>query len=194
MLKRDSNYQRLKAGTRSMLGQSSYWLGSNHLLVVEVSNYVERYRRFYFRDVQAILVQHSQRRFWWNLALGIALAVALLIFLILAFPAMQRGFNNADYFILGAWLATALLFTTFLLVNTLRGPTCAVYLRTAVQTQKLPGLSRQRNAEAFVATLQPLIAMAQNQYPAAPVPPKPEPPTETPVAANAPNPPPQAQP
>jgi hypothetical protein len=161
MLKRDPNYQRLKAGSRSMLGQSSYWLGPNHLLVVEVTNYVERYRRFYFRDVQAILVQHSQRRFWWNLALGICLAVALLIFLVVAFPALQRGFNNADYFITGAWLAMALLFTTFLLVNTLRGPTCAVYLRTAVQTQKLTGLSRQHKAAGFVAALQPRIEAAQ---------------------------------
>lgn len=191
MLKRDPNYQNLKAGSRSMLGQSSYWLGPNHLLVVEVTNYVERYRRFYFRDVQAILVQHSQRRFWWNLGLGIGLAGALLIFLALAFPALQQGFNNADYFITGAWLAVVLLFTTFLLVNTLRGPTCAVYLRTAVQTQKLPGLGRQRKADGFVAALQTHIAAAQAPSAAEVQSPAPAPPPSAPAVLPAAPPPPQ---
>jgi hypothetical protein len=163
MLKKDPNYQRLKAGRRGVFGQSSYWLGANHLLVVEVANYVERYRRFYYSDVQAIVVQHSNLRLWTNLVLGFFTFAALAIGVLLAVTPLRNGFTEGDYIAVGVWLGVALLFAVFLLVNTLRGPTCSVHVRTAVQTQKLSGLSRWRAADTFVAALQPLIVAAQGQ-------------------------------
>jgi hypothetical protein len=48
-----------------------------------------------------------------------------------------------------------------MLLNYRRGVTCSVHLRTAVQTQKLMGLSRWRAAEKFIAELQPTIFAAQ---------------------------------
>jgi hypothetical protein len=165
MLKKDPNYKRLKAGRRGVFGQSSFWLGANHLLVVEVANYVERYRRFYYSDVQAIVVQHSSFRLWLNIVLGFFTFAALAIGLLFAATPLRNGFTEGDYIVVGIWLGVALLFAVFLVVNTLRGPTCAVYVRTAVQTQKLSGLSRWRAADTFVAALQPLIVAAQGQLP-----------------------------
>src|SRR5262247_2101752 len=56
---------------------SSLWLGKDHLLCIEASNYVERYKRFYYRDIQAITVADSKRRVVWNWVLGVITAVVV---------------------------------------------------------------------------------------------------------------------
>jgi len=48
-----------------------------------------------------------------------------------------------------------------LLINILRGRTCRCFLRTAVQTEQLPPLSRVRRAQKVFARIRPLIAAAQ---------------------------------
>jgi hypothetical protein len=53
------------------------------------------------------------------------------------------------------------LFGTALLVNTLRGRSATVSVRTAVQSYRLPGLNRWRKATRFLAEVKPRIAAAQ---------------------------------
>ena len=162
MLKNDPSYRRLKMGGGGVMNRSSFWLGPDHLLVVEVANYAERYRRFYFRDVQAILIQKTKTRWWWNLGLGIAFGLALV------FSAwMKANAMEADAAAAFVWLGIALFLGVVLLINSLRGPTCTVLVRTAVQTQRLANLRRQRRAEELVRQLEPLIVAAQS----VPVPP-----------------------
>lgn len=156
MLKNDSNYQRLRVGGRGLTGNSSYWVGPNHLLVVEVSNYVERYRRFYFRDVQAILIQASYARLGWYIGFGGCAGLTLLGMLATGFGASR------DNVLIALWFILFFLFMVGLLINALRGPSCSVHLRTAVQNQKLPGISRWHQAEVLVAALAPLISSAQS--------------------------------
>jgi len=165
VLKNDSNYRRLRVGGRHLGGTTSYWIGPNHLLVVEVSNYVERYRRFYFRDVQTILVQDSPVRLGWNIGFGILAGLALLGVLASAISASQGEV------VVAIWFAFFLLFAGCLVINTRRGPSCSVQLRTAVQNQKLPGIRRWRKAEAFVAGITPFINAAQSLPGGTPPPP-----------------------
>ena len=192
MLKRDPNYRKLKLGGRSWLNNSTYWIGPNHLLVVEISNYTERYRRFYFKDVQAILVQSTPTRLIWNLIHGALAFCALAVLLFVVVQSAPGGFQNGDYMVMGAWLALLLFFGTFILVNTLRGPTCLVQVKTAVQNQRLSGVKRWRNADALLAVLTPLVNAAQKStVTESPVPvtpsttPSTTPPTE-PAGPNAP--------
>jgi hypothetical protein len=64
-------------------------------------------------------------------------------------------------------LAGLVLFLSLpLLINLTRGPTCTVLVRTAVQTQKIPGLTRQKKAAKLMAWLTPAIAAAQGASPA----------------------------
>ena len=156
MLRKDPNYQRLKLGGGSSLSNASYWIGPNHLLVVEVTNYVERYRRFYFRDIQAILVQKSLVRLGWNIGFGLVSA-SLLMGLLFSVFAPAR-----DDVIVSIWFGFFLLFSVCLIINTLRGPTCVVQVRTAVQSRKLPGLRRWRKADALIAAITPVINAAQS--------------------------------
>ncbi|MBI3882211.1 MAG: hypothetical protein HY301_19390 [Verrucomicrobia bacterium] len=163
MLKKDANFRRLKVGGLGPLGSASYWLAKDHLLVVEVISYSERYRRFYFRDLQAVIVQQTGARKGWNIGFGVALLIALVIALVLLPGALRGGFPSGgdDYGVIGIWSAIFLVLGLPLLVNTLRGPTCTVHLRTAVQTQKLRNLTRWRKAELLVTELGPLVQSAQ---------------------------------
>jgi len=155
MLKNDPDFTRLKKlGGRTSMGSASYWLGRDHLMVVEVSNYNERYRRFYFRDLQAVIVQRNNFRMWGNIVAA-ALGSVSFIPMVVAFGTPEAWPIIAFFTIL---LLSSMIGIFF---NTLRGPTCSTHLRTAVQTQKLMGITRQRRAELLLETIEPLIQQAQ---------------------------------
>jgi hypothetical protein len=149
------DYRRLRGAGWGLLGRSSLWLGRDHLLAAETYGFTEVYRRFYFHDLQAIVIQQSRARRDWNLIVGlVAGLVAGLFGLIL----LVSGMDATGWTIL-AILESPLLLG--LLANNLRGPTCRVQIRTAVQTAELPSLRRLRNAERMLDTVRPLIAQAQ---------------------------------
>ena len=156
MLKKDPNYRQLKPGGAGLFGVSTFWLAPDHLLVVEVSGYVEKYRRFYFRDIQALIVQQTNLRLLWGLGLGACIAVLLGILML-----VTLGSSSADPGTVGVFVVFMLCLGVPLLVNILRGPTCTVSVRTAVQTQKIPNLTRRKKADKLVELLKPVIAAAQ---------------------------------
>src|SRR5262252_7141323 len=41
--------------------RSSLWLGKDHLLVIDSSGYTETYKRFHFRDIQALVLCRTDR-------------------------------------------------------------------------------------------------------------------------------------
>jgi hypothetical protein len=151
MITRDPQYTRLTRGSRSFLRQTSLWLGPEHLLAVHIEFFTERYQRFAYRDVQAIVI----RRTWHYLAQNIVLT-ALIVPLVLTgifaeLPAMRIAVGIA-----GACLALILI------INLLRGPTCRCFLHTAVNTEKLQGLQRVRKARRVIATLKTRIDQIQS--------------------------------
>src|SRR5438128_7093956 len=136
----DREYQRLTGWRRARVitltpsGRSSLWLGRDHLLKIESSYYTEEYKRFYFRDIQSITVRKTKRREVRNLILGF-----------LAVPAAIRVLFNL---VVGRASPSAGVVTYLLVVgialaiNSVLGSTCTAYIRTAVQTEELPSLSR----------------------------------------------------
>jgi len=160
MLKADPNYQRLRIGGRGWNGYASYWLAADHLLIVEVVNYTERYRRFYFRDLQAAFVQETRQQLWLNLALGL-LVVFMLVIVGSALPASGNWSTEASVGV-GICTGLGLAFFVGLVVNTVRGRTCSVHLRTAVQTHRLKNLNRWREAGRFLEQLQPRVLAVQS--------------------------------
>jgi hypothetical protein len=127
------------------------WLGQNHLLLVEAQWCTEYYRRFYFRDIQAVIIRKTDSGKYTNLVLGI---IALIFFsgAVIATDGWQI-----------AWGILTATLVFFLLVNALSGPTCVCHLRTAVQTEEMPSLRRLRRARKVMARVRPLIAAAQGQ-------------------------------
>lgn len=143
---------RARTGAVISISRCSLWLGEDHLLSVDSTGYAETYRRFYFRDIQAITLTQTPWWLYWALALGVfaALFGAIAVFSGEAVLAYVFG-------------PVALLFLLGLVYDLLAGPSCACELRTAVQTVRLPPLNRVRRAREVLARLHPLFSAAQGE-------------------------------
>jgi hypothetical protein len=129
--------------------RTKLYLGTDHLLLVEQLILLERYKRFYFRDIQAITAAPSGRWIVFGTIWGF-LALVAALFLMVHHPLAVSA---------GAFFTT--LFGCAFVHNLILGPTCVVRLRTAVQTHRLAPLERIRNFHQRMATIEPLIREAQ---------------------------------
>jgi hypothetical protein len=147
-------YQRL---TRLFAGLklSSLWLGPDHLLRVNSNGYAETYKRFYFRDIQLIIVQETKRRVIWNAILAVPLLICL-VGLVICLTSREQ--NGAAFI---TWLILFGIIFFFLLINNLMGTGCICYLRTAVQIESLPSLCRVPKTRRVLDKIRPLIIEAQ---------------------------------
>src|SRR5262245_58789248 len=72
---------------RRFVSRYSVWLGRDHLLSVESKGFHERYRRFYFRDIQFFAIRGTSRRATINWIL----AGSLLLLLLLTIASFRSG-------------------------------------------------------------------------------------------------------
>jgi hypothetical protein len=147
------HYKRLSR-FRARTGLSSLWLGPDHILSVNSNGYVENYKRFYFRDIQAIIIQRTSRRAVWN---GI-LAAPLLGAFIGLLACLPFSENEVGAIICSVILVIILL---FFVLNYILGVGCACHIRTAVQIQRLPSVRRVPYAKHVLETIRPFISAAQ---------------------------------
>ena len=162
-LSKDTAYRRLKTGRRSIFRPHlSCWLAADHLVVVEVLGYAERYSRFDLRDIQALVLQPSRARSAaaWIGTLGLLPAIALLVAMITSST------------ITGLESIVAFAFLAFFPLATLAwaawaGPLCSIRISTAVQVARLPALHNLPRARAFARELRG-AALARQANPANP--------------------------
>jgi hypothetical protein len=145
-------YQKLPGRGRTWSGQSRIWLGTDHILYVMTRGYVENYRRFFFNDIHGIIVQRTQTGKMWTAVWSVPLFFFVLFAILIDENAPRVAF---------AILATP--FAVGFISNLILGPTCACYIRTAVQTERIPAVSRVRSAEKFIALIEPHIHGAQGE-------------------------------
>src|SRR6058998_2759471 len=119
MARGEKAYRRLPGREAGFLSYSRLWLGPDHLLVARTAFFSEEYKRFYFRDIQAVVTRRTEFRE----ILNVIFVITGVIFGVLA------GFTGSG------WQAFLVVMTvTFffaLIVNWLRGPTCVCHVRTA---------------------------------------------------------------
>jgi hypothetical protein len=147
----NSRYQKLPGAGGGFFHRSRLWIGDDHILLVTDSTVGERYRRFYFADIQGFAWRTTP---WWIVnALWLAcLALGLGAIAAFAFDELPGRLT------MGLVAAVPLVFA---LLQLFRGPTCACFIKTAVQFERLAPLSRTRNIGRVLALLRPLIAQAQ---------------------------------
>lgn len=143
-------YVRLPGGGRSGFARYRLWLGSDHLLQVASTAVGERYRRFYFADIQAFVLRRSRSRFGWSLFWLVLTIGAGALVLAMDEPIGEGIFGG----LAGACALGCLLTLLF-------GRNCLCTVRTAVQTEEVPSLRRLRVARKVLARLRPLIETSQ---------------------------------
>ncbi len=116
---------------------SSLWLGLDHVLKVDRSSSRETYKRFYYRDIQAIVVEESSRRF--TLTVFSLPVIAIIAVLTLAFSSSAISGLPAALFFASPVIVG-------LVVNLALGRTSQGRLVTAVGTEHLPSLGRMQRA------------------------------------------------
>jgi hypothetical protein len=141
-------YHKLSGSGFSLILTRSLWQGPDHLLWVEGSIAQERYKRFYFKDIQAMILRPNQRRLLW------AIPLVLLVLLFLGIAAFSRGPSYVS-------TSMAVLGVGCLLVHWLQGPGCDVFLQTAVQREKLTTLARVNKALKVLDRIKALAEAAQ---------------------------------
>ena len=147
-------YKKLPGVGSGALARHRLWEGPDHLLVVTSWPSGEGYKRFFFRDIQAIVIRQTSRRTGVNIALFI-------LSLLTAGPFFVFGERGGD-----SWIPATIvggIWLVFIIINSLLGPTCETRIQTAVQTESITSLVRLRTALKVLARIQPHIVEAQTE-------------------------------
>ena len=144
-----ATYKKLSRYYRGMSGYSRLWLAEDHVLLVTSSGYKEEYRRFFFADIQALIVRITR----WGKGLNWTFGASALVFGMLGFTAAAEG-------ALFLWIVAAAC-AMAVGINTALGPTCSVYIQTAIARHPLEPLRRFSQAKKVIARVSPLIQSAQ---------------------------------
>lgn len=123
----------------------------DHLLCVYNNVFAEDYKRFYFKDIQAITICRTNKWFVHNIILGLCTALLLL---------MTISFEDVAFIVFSVITGAFLL---SLIINWLKGPTCISSLYTAVSKEELPSLNRLKTAEKVLNRLRLSIETAQGK-------------------------------
>lgn len=156
-------YQRLPGRGTQMEGNRWFaasrslctvWMAQDHLLLILRTGYTENYKRFYFRDIQAVIIRKTVTALVGNVVLGI-----LALGLILLAVAVSDAIGRAVLALIGAFFAFLLLLSLW------RGSTCVTHIKTAVQTEQLAAWNRMRAARKGMALIRPRLLEAQGELP-----------------------------
>jgi hypothetical protein len=143
-------YRKLPGARRGLIRGASVWAGPDHLLLVRSYRFREEYKRYYYRDVQAIAIANAPRFHisTRSLLIGWLLLVVYAIF-------ASRGITA---FII--WLSVqALLAVAWAVISGAFSCRCRIY--TAVSSDELPSVYRSWTARRFLAAVDPLISGLQ---------------------------------
>ncbi len=145
---KDTIYRRVPGSGR---GGNSLWLGKDHLLSVHYKVFSQEYRRYYYKDIQAIITCKNDSFKIVNSILAMVSGILIL----LAFFLGDVGTIFTSVF--GG------LFFLGLLIYLGWGPDCVCYIKTAVQIEKLSPLSRLRRVKKAMAIIHPIIQAVQGE-------------------------------
>jgi branched-subunit amino acid transport protein len=154
-------YRKLPGTRRGFIQKSSVWAGPDHLLLVRGSRFRDEYKRYYYRDVQAIAVARAPRFHISTRAVAIALACWAAP-TVVALLALRLHFSDVVYTVLVAEVVCCALIVLMLVWAYVSGrQSCRCRIYTAVSGDELPSVYRLWTARKFLAEVAPLIAQTQ---------------------------------
>ena len=129
--------------------RSDVYLGDDHLLHAKQIMLFEKYRRFYFSDIEAISFSKSNRWIWFSVVWGFLLFCSLFWYL---------G-HGTWFYVVGAIFTFG--FGGLLISNLIGGPTYVVNIQTAAQIRRLRPVEREKQLVRFQEIVVPMIMLAQ---------------------------------
>lgn len=147
-------YRRLPGRGAGLASYTRLYEAPDHLLQVTSTGWSESYKRFFYRDIQMVTLRRTRHL---NVYTGVLGGLTLLFALPGGLAVQANGGPAAFFFVMAG------IFLVAMIVNLLLGPTCACYLHTAVQTERLASVSRVRRARRLLARLKLLVESAQGQ-------------------------------
>ncbi len=145
-----ATYRRLPGAKRRPLRKATLWLSSDHILAVDSHRFTEEYKRYYFKDIQAIIV--TQIAATTDRTIDLAVIIVVVFLALVAWRIESRA----------TAVTTGLVLFGYLIHKAL-GPICSCHLITAVSSDKLPSLNRVRTAQKALRMIQPLVEQAQRE-------------------------------
>ncbi|MBA3030921.1 MAG: hypothetical protein FP816_19200 [Desulfobacteraceae bacterium] len=142
------SYQKLSGKFFTPFIKTSMWKGPDHLLWVEGAVVMEHYKRFYYDDIQALVLIGNNDHHLWTFIWGSLMLLCGIIALSVSGPPYGSGFFTIFWALL-------------LVINLYQGPCCKVYLKTAVQQENLRHLVRIRKANKILNQIKSLVEERQ---------------------------------
>jgi hypothetical protein len=125
---------------------------------------LERYRRWYFRDIQGFVLRRTSARLVWGL-LTCAIALGSLAGAGGFFYAFSIASPSATPVLLltvaGIFGAIGFVALAAAVINVVMGPTCTVYVQTPRGLDRISSPNRVPDFERILARLRPLLESAQ---------------------------------
>lgn len=135
------------------LNRRGVYLAEDHLLCLYSTAFSENYRRFYFRDIQAIQVCRTLGGFVGSMLL-------LILAVVLCLSLWANELNPMDGVVEAlAWGVVPLLLA-YMIVSLRKGGSCVCRVQTAVSSQVMP-VTNVRGARRLVEVVGPLVEAAQ---------------------------------
>lgn len=149
-------YRRLPGKKRkTIMGRDTAWMGPDHLLIVESTGFSETYKRFYYRDIQAVTILKTRKALIVNSVL-FALITGLTVWGIHLYPG---HLSPVSVFL---WIISGVM-GIYLIFNLPQGASCQVWIHTRVQKEKIRSLFGTRVAKKALRRLVPAIEQAQGR-------------------------------
>jgi hypothetical protein len=142
-------YRKLPGHRRGFIRSASLWLGPDHLLAVNSLRFREEYKRYYFRDIQALIIARGPR---FHLSTR---AAAIGCCWLIALASLYAFANGA----LAMSVLGVLLVATWVYFSAMCSCTCRIH--TAVSQDRLPSVYRIWTARRFLRALEPHLSGAQ---------------------------------
>jgi hypothetical protein len=145
-----NSYQKTPAHWHGLLSGASLWLGSDHFLVVRNMRFSEEYRRYYYRDIQALQLRPARRLWFPSWVAGVLVA---LVILAIAFSFWYRAVSSGC-------VASLLPFLALIAYRSL-AQGCACHVVTAVATDELAALRQMSPARKVIRAIAERAVAAQ---------------------------------
>lgn len=151
MMDRDL-YSALPGRVAGPMYSARLYRGPDHLLKSTVQGFHEHFRRFAWEDIQGLVVEETP----WNGVVNVLLVIVLLM-LVSSF----LTFTDKDWRVALLYMPFLGLISSLMLINLRRGPTCKVWLLTAVSRERLWSVNRVAVVERFAEEIAPIIRERQ---------------------------------